>query len=155
MTLIVKNVTKLVAGFIAIFGVYVAITGHITPGGGFAGGVILAAAGILLVLAFGKAAVAPVIAEDKCHIWDAAGAGAFLLVALCGFFVGAFFGNFLSPGQAHSLRSGGAIPLSNLAILIKVSAGLVGAFIALAAYRRVANTQTNPDESADSGSQEA
>jgi len=155
MTLIVKNTARLVAGFIAVFGVYVALTGHITPGGGFAGGVILAASGVLLVLAFGKAAVAPVISEGRCHIWDAAAAGAFLLVALCGFFVGAFFGNFLSPGQVHSLHSGGAIPLSNLAILVKVGAGLVGAFIALAAYRRVSNTPANPGRSDDSGPQEA
>ncbi|HAU38896.1 MAG TPA: sodium:proton antiporter, partial [Phycisphaerales bacterium] len=51
MTLIVRSTAKLVTGFIAVFGIYIALTGHLSPGGGFAGGVILAAAAILIVLA--------------------------------------------------------------------------------------------------------
>ena len=53
MSLIVKNTARLVAGFIAVFGIYIALTGHLSPGGGFAGGVILAAAAVLVILAFG------------------------------------------------------------------------------------------------------
>ena len=136
MTSIVKDTARLVAGFIAVFGVYIAATGHLTPGGGFAGGVILAAAAVLVVLAFGKEFSAKLIDESRCHVWDAAGAAGFLAVALCGYFVGQFFTNFLSLGEAHTLRSGGGIPLSNLAILVKVGAGLAGAFLALSAFRR-------------------
>ena len=136
MTLIVKNTTRLVAGFIAVFGVYIAATGHLSPGGGFAGGVILAAAAVLVVLAFGKESAGAMLSERQCHVWDAAGATAFLAVALCGYFVaGGFFANFLPLGDTHTLRSGGAIPLSNLAILVKVGAGLAGAFLALSAFR--------------------
>jgi len=136
MTLIVQNTARLVAGFIAVFGVYIAATGHLTPGGGFAGGVILAAAAVLVVLAFGRESAAAVLRESQCHVWEAAGAGAFLAVALCGYFLGGFFANFLPLGQTHALRSAGAIPLSNLAILVKVGAGLAGAFLALSAFRR-------------------
>jgi len=135
MTLIVKNTARLVAGFIAVFGVYIAATGHLTPGGGFAGGVILAAAAVLVVLAFGKESAAAVLSERQCHVWDAAAAAAFLAVALCGYFLGGFFANFVPLGQPHTLRSAGAIPLSNLAILVKVGAGLAGAFLALSAFR--------------------
>ena len=134
MTLIVQNTARLVAGFIAVFGVYIAATGHLTPGGGFAGGVILAAAAILIVLAFGKDFAGGLIGEAQCHVWDATGAAAFLAVALCGYFLGSFFVNFLPIGQVHMLRSGGAIPLSNLAILVKVGAGLAGVFLALSAF---------------------
>ena len=35
VTLIVKNTTRLVSGFIAVFAVYIALTGHLGPGGGF------------------------------------------------------------------------------------------------------------------------
>ena len=135
MTPIVKNTARLVAGFIAVFGVYIAATGHLSPGGGFAGGVILAAAAVLVVLAFGKKSAAAVLGERQCHVWDAAGAMAFLAIALCGYFVAGFFANFLPLGETHTLRSGGAIPLSNLAILVKVGAGLAGAFLALSAFR--------------------
>ena len=142
MTPIVRNTTRLVSGFIVVFGTYIALTGHLGPGGGFAGGVILAAAGVLIVLAFGRQASAMILNEPKCHVWDAAGAMAFLLVALCGYFSGGFFVNFIGPqwgplGGVHDLLSGGMIPLANLAILVKVAAGLAGGFLALAAFRRL------------------
>ena len=135
MTSIVKNTARLVSGFIAVFGLYVALTGHLGPGGGFAGGVILAASGVLIVLAFGRRFSAKVITDHAVHIADAAGAGVFLLVALLGFLAGAFFANFIPTGEPHHLKSGGAIPISNLAIFIKVGAGLLGAFMALSAFR--------------------
>ena len=137
MSLIVKNTARLVAGFIAVFGVYIALTGHLSPGGGFPGGVIVAAAAVLIVLAFGKRYVAAVVNESQCHVWDGVGAMAFLVVALCGYFIGSFFINFIpiKPEQLHKLFSGGTIPLSNLAIMVKVGAGLAGAFLALSAFR--------------------
>ncbi|MHC4295229.1 MAG: MnhB domain-containing protein [Planctomycetota bacterium] len=137
MTLIVKNVAKLVSGFIAVFAIYVALTGHLGPGGGFAGGVILAAAAALVVLSFGKDYAARVITDRSSHLADSIGAMGFLAVALLGYVMGGFFVNFLPTGTVHNLASAGAIPLSNLAILIKVGAGLAGAFLALSAYRLV------------------
>jgi len=54
MTLIVKTVTKLTLGFILLYGIYIALSGHISPGGGFAGGVIVALSLVHIMLAFGK-----------------------------------------------------------------------------------------------------
>ena len=54
MTVIVKKTTQLIAGLIFLYGIYIIIHGHLTPGGGFAGGVILAGSFILLILAFGS-----------------------------------------------------------------------------------------------------
>lgn len=54
MTLIVKTVTRLTLGFILLYGLYITMTGHESPGGGFAGGVIVALAFIHIMLAFGK-----------------------------------------------------------------------------------------------------
>ena len=144
MTLIVKNVTRLISGFIAVFGVYIAMTGHLSPGGGFAGGVIVAAAGVLIVLAFGGEAARKVVTESTCHVADAAGALGFLAVGLCGFFAGSFFARFVPIGRLHHLASGGTLPLSNLAIMVKVAAGLAGVFIALTAYGHVAKTGDRP-----------
>lgn len=53
MTSIVKTVTRLLVGVIFIYGVYIISHGHLTPGGGFAGGAIIAGALILLILAYG------------------------------------------------------------------------------------------------------
>jgi multisubunit Na+/H+ antiporter MnhB subunit len=54
MTVIVKKTTQLIAGMVFLYGIYVIVHGHLTPGGGFAGGVIMAGSFILLILAFGS-----------------------------------------------------------------------------------------------------
>jgi len=136
MSLIVKNITRLVAGFIAIFGVYIVLYGHVSPGGGFAGGVILAGALVLIVLAFGEEYSRKVFPHDVAKTSDALGALGFLLVAIFGYMVGGFFVNFLPRGQVGNLFSAGTIPISNLAIGIKVGTGLFGVFLTLALFRR-------------------
>jgi len=54
MGVIVKTVTKLTLGFILLYGIYITLSGHISPGGGFAGGVIIALSFVHVMLAFGK-----------------------------------------------------------------------------------------------------
>ena len=54
MSLIVKTVTRLTVGLILLYGVYILSHGHVSPGGGFAGGVIIALSFIHLMLAYGK-----------------------------------------------------------------------------------------------------
>ncbi|PKM70436.1 MAG: sodium:proton antiporter, partial [Firmicutes bacterium HGW-Firmicutes-18] len=51
--LIVKNITKIVTPFIQLYGIFIILHGHISPGGGFAGGAIIGASLILYTLAFG------------------------------------------------------------------------------------------------------
>jgi len=137
MSLIVKNTTRLVAGFIALFGAYIVLYGHVTPGGGFAGGVIVAGALVLVVLAFGERFSREVISHEVVRTSDAVGALAFLGVALLGYLAGAFFANFPDwLGTPGNLLSAGTIPISNLAIGVKVGAGLFGVFLALALFRR-------------------
>ena len=54
MSLIVKTVTRITLGFILLYGIYIALNGHASPGGGFAGGVIVALSLMHIMLAFGK-----------------------------------------------------------------------------------------------------
>lgn len=54
MSVIVKTVTRLTMGFILLYGIYITLNGHMAPGGGFAGGVIIALAFVHIMLAFGK-----------------------------------------------------------------------------------------------------
>jgi multicomponent Na+:H+ antiporter subunit B len=51
---IIEGVAKLIVPFIQIFGLYVITHGHYGPGGGFQGGVILAASMLLLRLTLGE-----------------------------------------------------------------------------------------------------
>jgi len=134
MTVIVKSISQIVAGFIFLFGCYVILHGHLTPGGGFAGGVIVAASFILLVLAFGAAEIREKTSSLFSSVLESLGGLLFLTVALLGLLAGAFFfTNVLPKGTPIKLLSAGIIPLANVAIGIKVGAGLLSIFLAFAA----------------------
>jgi len=134
MTLIVKQVTKLVIGFILMFSAYIILYGHLTPGGGFVGGVMLACGFILLVLAFGKTFVNTILSDHALTGWDCVGALGFAAMALAGYYAGAFAANFLARPGTFKLFSAGTILPINLAIGIKVGAAMAAAFIALTTF---------------------
>jgi multisubunit Na+/H+ antiporter MnhB subunit len=134
MSVIVKTISRIVAGFIFLYGCYIIIHGHLTPGGGFAGGVIISASFILLVLAFGAAEIKEKTSYTFSSIFESLGGIMFLLIALLGLFAGFFFfTNVLPKGTPLKVLSAGIIPLANIAIGIKVGAGLLSIFLALAA----------------------
>ena len=133
MSSIVRNIAGLLGGFVMLYGLYVMATGHLAPGGGFTGGVIIMAGVVMLLLAFGGDRARELLEEQHCHMLEGLGAFAFLAVALLGFFVvgGGFFRNFLPRGKVHDFFSGGTILITNAAIALKVAAGLIGIFLAL------------------------
>lgn len=141
MSLIVKTVTRWIKGFIFLFGCYVFMYGHLSPGGGFPGGVIIAAVFVLLTLAFGKE-----YAENK--LWpglaselDSLGALLFVFIGILGiYFAGSLFANFIEksfPTGNFKVFSAGVIPLQNFAIAVKVGTSLFMIFIILAVRRVV------------------
>jgi multicomponent Na+:H+ antiporter subunit B len=140
MTVIVKTISSWVKMLIFLFGIYIVITGHLTPGGGFAGGVILASSYILLLLAFGREFVEKNLSLGVASKLDCVGAFLFALIAILGLvYGGTFFVNFLYqkylPGGALNLISAGTIPLSNIAIGLKVGASLFLVVLALSIFR--------------------
>jgi multicomponent Na+:H+ antiporter subunit B len=137
MTFIVRTVTSLVAALIAVFGIYTVLYGHLSPGGGFPGGVILGCGLILLCLAFGREFVEELIGDRTATIFDCVGALAFLFIGTAlGYYGGAFFYNVLfTGGPSFLLTDGGTIMPCNVAIGIKVGACLFGVFLALAVFR--------------------
>jgi len=136
MTIIVKTITKLTVGLIFLYGVYIVLHGHVSPGGGFAGGVIIALSFIHLMLAFGREVALKKLSQTASSILESLGALLFLSVALLGFLGGYFFFNFfLHKGEPFRLFSAGIIPLCNIAISIKVGAGLFAIFAALVFFK--------------------
>ncbi len=131
MTLIVKVITRLTVGLILLYGIYIVLHGHITHGGGFAGGVIIALSFVHLMLAYGRDVALKKLPKSAMSFFVSAGALIFLGIALLGFFGGYFFLNFISKGEPFRLFSAGIIPLCNIAISLKVGAGLFAIFIAL------------------------
>ena len=110
MTLIVKTITRITVGLILIYGIYIVLHGHISPGGGFAGGLIAALAFIQILLAFGRDRIAKKLNRSKCLLLMSVGA----LTFLTGVTLGA-----------------GLIPLCDIAISVMVGTGLFMVFLAL------------------------
>jgi multicomponent Na+:H+ antiporter subunit B len=131
MTIIVKTVTRLTVGLILLFGIYIVLHGHLSPGGGFAGGVIIALSFIHLMLAFGKDVAATKISKKLASHLESVGALMFLSIAILGFLGGSFFLNIFNKGKPFDLFSAGTIPFSNIAIGLKVGVGLFAIFLAL------------------------
>lgn len=136
MSLIVKTITRLTVGLILLFGIYIVLNGHLSPGGGFAGGVIVALSFFLLMLAYGKEVVFKKISKEMTAFFESLGAILFLGIALLGFTGGYFFLNFFtSKGRPFHLFSAGIIPLCNIAICLKVGAGIFAIFVALVLFK--------------------
>ena len=131
MSLIVKTITRLTVGLILLYGIYIVSHGHVSPGGGFAGGVIIALSFIHIMLAYGKEEAFKKLSKSTASFFEIMGAILFLGIALLGFTGGYFFLNFLRKGEPFKLFSAGIIPLCNIAICLKVGAGLFAIFVAL------------------------
>ena len=140
MTIIVKTISSWVKVLIIVFGIYIILFGHLTPGGGFAGGVILASSYILLMLAFGRKTAEENLSLKTASKLDCVGALLFAMIAIAGLiFGGSFFINFLYQkylsGEPLRLISAGTIPLSNIAIGLKVGASLFLVILTLSVFR--------------------
>ena len=141
MTVIVKTISSWVKVLIFLFGIYIIIFGHLTPGGGFAGGVILASSYVLRMLAFGREFAEENLSLPVASRLDCVGALLFAAIALFGLFYGtaSFFWNFIHRkyllGEPLELVSAGTIPLSNIAIGLKVGASLFLVVLILSTFR--------------------
>lgn len=137
MTVIVKKTTQLIAGLIFLYGIYVIIHGHLTPGGGFAGGVIIAGAFILQILAFGSEFLKLMKEEAGTTMFENMAMIVVLCLAVSGLLTGAhiFFLNWIPKGTLGQLVSAGILPLYNIFVGIEVAASIVTIFLALIIYK--------------------
>ncbi len=137
MTLIVKKTTQLLAGLIFLYGIYVVIHGHLTPGGGFAGGVLIAGSFILLILANGSDFIKLTQEKTGSTIYENLAILAAVFLAISGLLFGAktFFLNWLPKGTLGEIVSAGMIPLYNIFIGIEVAASILSIFLALVIFK--------------------
>ncbi|HEX4218662.1 MAG TPA: hydrogen gas-evolving membrane-bound hydrogenase subunit E [Acidimicrobiales bacterium] len=109
-----------------IVGLDVVAHGHLTPGGGFQGGVILGT-GIHLVYVAGTYRMLDRVRPVRSFEWgEALGAGAFACLGIAGLVVGvAFLQNIIPTGSLGTLFSAGTVPVLNGAVGIEVASSVI------------------------------
>jgi len=130
--------------FILIFGLYVIAHGHLTPGGGFQGGAVIVSGVVMLLVAFSSKELKKSLRERVLSIMESTGALILIGLAFAGigtvfaynFLVGSpIFGRIPPTGpNPGDIWTGGVIPLMNLAVGLKVIAGLSAVVLAMALF---------------------
>lgn len=125
--LILKYGSMFLVPFIILFGVYIILNGHISPGGGFSGGAVIGAGLILYSIAFGHKKISKVINYrsftiiTSCALLTYAGCKAY------SFYTGAnHLGGEIPKGIAGAILSGGFILPLNICVGIIVALTMYG-----------------------------
>lgn len=128
---ILRMVARVLVPVILLFGIYVIVNGHLSPGGGFSGGAMIGAGMVLYAGAFGFKKTERFFNE---HVYKVAKISALCLYVLClsyYFYMGANgMDNHIPLGTPGSLVSGGLIFLINIFVGTEVACTMY-AFYAL------------------------
>jgi multicomponent Na+:H+ antiporter subunit B len=119
---IVVTAAQLLLPMVFLFGVYVFVNGHLSPGGGFQGGAIIAAGSLLLLLALPGAE----LRQRLIAVTESLSGFGYVVVGLLGVILaGGFLDNrIMSLGTYGTLFSAGAIPIIYTLVGLKVGAEL-------------------------------
>jgi multicomponent Na+:H+ antiporter subunit B len=122
-SLVLYTGCRLLFPLILVFGSYIFIHGHLTPGGGFQGGAIIASGFLLIYLGCRERRISRVAS----NLAESLGGLTFVVIGLFGLIFGGYFLlNFLPKGTANALYSAGIIPIIYIAIGFKVGSELSG-----------------------------
>jgi len=122
-SLVVYTGCRFLFPLIILFGFYVFVHGHLSPGGGFQGGAVIASAFVLIYMACrGKR-----LSMVPARVMESVGGLVFIIVGLIGLGIGGqFLSNHLPLGVPNTLLSAGIIPIIYIAIGFKVGSELTG-----------------------------
>ena len=116
--------TDLLVPVIMLFGIYIFLHGHLSPGGGFQGGAVVASAMLLLFLAYpGFRLRHGILAMLECLSGTA-----YVVIAVLGLILASGFldSRLLALGETGRIISAGTIPLVYTLIGLKVGTELAG-----------------------------
>jgi multicomponent Na+:H+ antiporter subunit B len=116
---------RILAPVVLVLGIYIVAHGHLTPGGGFAGGVVLAAGLLVLYVATGKVAMRRLRPVPTFEAVEAVGSLGFVLLGVGGLLAGAAFLHDFLPLGTSGLLTGGTIPVANVSVGIAVGGGVI------------------------------
>lgn len=119
---IFKTSTNFLFPLIVLFGVYIFVHGHLTPGGGFQGGVLIASAFVMIMLS----EKAYKLNKLMLHITESLSGAFYVIIGALGLFLAKGFldPSFIPLGKYGMLFSAGAVPLIYSFIGLKVGSEL-------------------------------
>ncbi len=130
--LIVKVITKMLFPFILVYGFYVILHGHLSPGGGFSGGAIIGGGFVLYTLSFGLKQAEQLLPHAYLKYVESAGLLWYMSLGVVGLITTGYFltnkqaGFFM--GETFTLFSSGMILLITFAIGMKVASTMITLF---------------------------
>jgi len=136
--------SRVLLPFIVLTGVYIILHGHLSPGGGFPGGVVIATAVFVVILT----SKTPYIPHQLTGVLEGLAGLAFVALGLAGLLSPArsFLANILPLGRFGSLFSAGLIPVIYAVVAVKVASELTNVVAGLT------DTQTAGTHSAGTNS---
>ena len=148
-SIILKLISLPISIILICLGVMTILGGHITPGGGFQGGAMIASGIILSVLVYGIGNSPLELSHSYIEVLESVGALGFVILGLIGLFVGGFYlynvGTDLLNVVPQAIQTvfhypdvtnAGIIPYLNIFVGLKVFAGLSAIAIAFAGFKK-------------------
>ena len=148
-SIILKLISLPVSIILICLGIMTILGGHITPGGGFQGGAMIASGIILSVLVYGIGNSPLELSHLYIEVLESVGALGFVIFGLIGLFVGGFYlynvGTDLLNVVPQAIQTvfhypdvtnAGIIPYLNIFVGLKVFAGLSAIAIAFAGFKK-------------------
>ncbi len=147
MSKIVRTIADLFFPFVIVFGLYIVFHGHLTPGGGFQGGAVMASG--FAMYAISRRIEHKALSKNIFSIIESLSLLMFAGFAAAGL-MRSFFYNFLANSgllfgetvlfgsNAGVLNTGGVIPFMNIAVAMEVASAfaiVVSCFILISIYK--------------------
>jgi energy-converting hydrogenase B subunit I len=149
-SIILKIIALPISILLICLGIMTILGGHITPGGGFQGGAMIASGIILSLLVYGLDNSPIMLSHLYIEVFESIGALGFIIFGLIGLFVGGFYlYNFgtdllnIVPATIQTVfhypdvTNAGIIPYLNIFVGLKVFVGLSSIVIAFAGFKKV------------------
>ena len=141
----VQVFTTALFGFSVLFGFYIATHGQLTPGGGFQGGVIIAAAPMLLYIGENTEAFHRIVSHPVVEFFDGFGASMYALIGFAALVIGApFLTNIVPLGTTGDVFSSGMIALISASVGIEVTSAFM--LLTYGYLREILSGQTDVEE---------
>ena len=149
MSQILKLIALPISIILICLGIMTILGGHITPGGGFQGGAMIAAGVILSILVYGLGNSPIEFSHTYIDVFESIGALGYIVLGLVGLFAGGFFlynvgadifniipASIQTVFHYPDTTNAGIIPYLNIFVGLKVFVGLSAIVIAFAGFKK-------------------